>query len=357
MNPVHSIRIRCFSIVFALLCAPTLTLAAEATTATKGEFLGAKSTEYPAWFKESFLDLTEDLVEANKSGKRIMVFFHQNGCPYCNALVEHNLAQKDIATLMQEKFEVIALNLWGDRELTYFNGEKYHEKDLAAALKVQFTPTLLFYDEKGGVVLRLNGYRPPDRFKVELNYVALKQEKTVTARDYIKANYTPGPSSKSLHKQDFFKTGTVDLSLKKGQVSKPFAIFFEQSECPNCDILHDKVLPDKELRHIITKFDVYQLDMWSSTPVITPNGKTMTAKDWAKQLDVQFAPSIVIFNNKGEEIIRSEAEFKVFHTQGIFDYVLSNAYQTQPSFQRYLSNRADHIREEGKAVDIWQYAK
>ena len=59
------------------------------------------------------------------------------------------------------------------------------------------------------------------------------------------------------------------------------------------------------------------------------------------------------FNEKGKEIIRSEAFFKVFHTQGIFDYVLSGSYKKQPSFQRYLTERADHIMEQGKNVDIW----
>ena len=61
-----------------------------------GKFLGAKPTEYPAWFKDSFLDLEEDVQEARDSGKRVMLFFHQHGCPYCNVMVERNLAQKDI---------------------------------------------------------------------------------------------------------------------------------------------------------------------------------------------------------------------------------------------------------------------
>ena len=96
--------------------------------------------------------------------------------------------------------------------------------------------------------------------------------------------------------------------------------------------------------------------MWSTTPVVTPSGEKMTAREWAKKLDVQFAPSIVVFNKQGKEIIRSEAFFKVFHTQGIFNYVLSNSYKKEPSFQRYLSEYAEHFREEGNNVNIWRYA-
>jgi hypothetical protein len=64
----------------------------------------------------------------------------------------------------------------------------------------------------------------------------------------------------------------------------------------------------------------------------------------------------VLFNEKGEEVIRSEAFFKVFHTQGIFAYVLDGSYKEQPSFQRYLSDRAEHFREQGQDVDIWKLA-
>ena len=55
-------------------------------------------------------------------------------------------------------------------------------------------------------------------------------------------------------------------------------------------------------------------------------------------------------------MIRSEAFFKVFHTQSIFDYVLTGAYKREPSFQRYISERADQKRETGQDVDIWRYA-
>ena len=62
----------------------------------KGEFHGAGSFSIPAWFKHSFLDLREDIRDAAAEGKRVMVYFHQNGCPYCAALVNNNFSQKNI---------------------------------------------------------------------------------------------------------------------------------------------------------------------------------------------------------------------------------------------------------------------
>ena len=331
-------------------------MAAESVMAdgNKGQFFGARQTEYPSWFKDSFLNFQEDLDEANVAGKRIMLLFHQDGCPYCNALVERNLAQKDIEQKVRKYFDVVSINMWGDRELTFLDGKQYTEKTLAEALRVQFTPTLLFFDEKGKLVLRLNGYRAPHRFSVDLDYVAQHKEKDISYRDYVKANLSHEASSKAMNKEDFFLPPPFDLRRKSD--AKVLAVFFEQKDCPNCDTLHKEILPDKQLRGIIKQVDAVQLDMWSKTNIVTPQGKKTTVRDWARALDIKYAPSIVLFNQKGEEVIRSEAFFKVFHTQGIFQYAVSGGYKKQPSFQRWLSDYAEHVREQGKDVDIWRYS-
>lgn len=321
----------------------------------EGAFYGAKQTEYPSWFKESFLHFEDDVAEAAAGGKRLLLVFHQDGCPYCNALVERNLSQKDIEQKVRKHFDVVAINMWGDRDVVTVGGEQYTEKTFAAALKVQFTPTLVFFDEQGKVVLRLNGYLPPRRFAVALDYVAGRKEKELSYHDYVAANLPPGKTGE-LIKEDFFIAPPYNLARNQGGKARPLAIFFEQKDCPNCDILHEKVLADAETRAAIKQAENVQLDMWSDTPVITPAGKQTTARRWAKELDVKYAPSIVLFNEAGEEVIRTEAFFKVFHTQGVFTYVLTGAYTTEPSFQRFLSEYADAIREQGRDVDLWREA-
>jgi hypothetical protein len=94
--------------------------------------------------------------------------------------------------------------------------------------------------------------------------------------------------------------------------------------------------------------------MWADTPVITPDGQRTTAREWARALAINYAPSVVLFDPQAGEVIRSEAFFKRFHTASIFDYLLSGAYKAEPSFQRYISARAEQIREQGRDVDIWQ---
>ena len=343
-------RLVFLGILIGIVALPGPGLAAEAE---RGAFHGAIATEYPAWFKDSFLDLREDVAEAANRKKRVVLLMTQDNCPYCNALVERNLAQKDIEQYLRKHFDVIALNIWGDREVVGLDGAKRTEKGFAEALKVQFTPTLLFFDEAGQTILRLNGYLPPARFKTALEYVAQRKETTIAYRDYAAARQ-PAATDGALIKEDFFQPPPYRLARKKGKAARPLAVLFEQRDCPSCVELHKKVLSDPETRALMRTLDVVQLDMWSNTPVQTPQGKHQSARAWAKALDVKYAPTLVLFDTQGKEVIRSEAFFKVFHTQGIVAYVTEGAYKTEPNFQRYLSARADRLRQQGRDVDIWR---
>ncbi|MCK5663443.1 MAG: thioredoxin fold domain-containing protein, partial [Thiotrichaceae bacterium] len=84
--------------------------------------------EHPAWFKVSFLDLFEDIEDATDNNKRLMIYYYQDGCPYCKKLLEDNFGQRNIANKTQQYFDVVAINLWGDQEVTV--GDKtYTEKE------------------------------------------------------------------------------------------------------------------------------------------------------------------------------------------------------------------------------------
>ena len=39
--------------------------------------------DQPAWFKQSFLDIREDVAEAAANDQRVVLYFYQVGCPYC----------------------------------------------------------------------------------------------------------------------------------------------------------------------------------------------------------------------------------------------------------------------------------
>ena len=101
----------------------------------------------PPWFVETLLDFREDATDAARDNKRLLVYFGQDGCPYCKLLMETTFAEARIADKAKKHFVAVALNLWGDREVTWVDGRRMSEKDLGRMLKVQFTPTVLMFDE------------------------------------------------------------------------------------------------------------------------------------------------------------------------------------------------------------------
>jgi len=343
---------RLFILSCMLFClnAPAAFAAADAVK-QKGDFKGVKLVEIPKWFKSSFLNIKEDIEEAAESGKRVMVYFHQNGCPYCAKLVNENFKDKRIVDYMATHFDAVDINMWGDREVVTVDDKTLNEKSYSASRKVWFTPTILFFDEKGKVVLRINGYYPKDKFLIALQYAAEKKENQLSFSEYYKQFATAQKPGK-LTVESFFAKPEYNLAKLK-QDSKPLAILFEQANCKACDNFHKVSLQDKDTVEILKQFNIVQLDRWSDTPVIDLDGKSTTAKKLASKLGVTFAPYAVLYD-KGTEVIRIEAFLKSFHVQSVFDYVLSGGYKKETSFQRYLEHRADAIRDKGKTVDIWK---
>lgn len=314
------------------------------------EVKGAGQFSIPPWFKDSFLDLSEDVKEATQNKKRLMIYFHQDGCPYCAELVNTNFSQKDIVDYTRKHFEPLEINMWGDREVVSMSGKTFTEKTFAQHLKVWFTPTVLFFNEKGNVVLRINGYYPPHQFMTALRYVAEKQESQSTFRDYYRKSIPVKSSGKLISESFYIKP---PYNLEKLAAQKPLAVFFEQKQCPGCDALHNNIFRKPETLEQLKKYNVVQLDMWSDTPLVTPEGKTTTANNWARKLGITYAPSAV-FYDQGKEVIRIEAFLKAFHVQSVMDYASSGAYKTQHSLQRFIQHRAEKLIEQGSEIDLWK---
>ena len=307
--------------------------------------------EQPAWFKQSFLDIREDVQEAAAQDKRVLLYFYQDGCPYCKKLLETNFSLRDVSEPTQNYFDVIAINMWGDREVTDFAGSSLSEKQFAADLKVMFTPTMLLLNEQGEVVVRLNGYYPPHKFLAVIDFVGQHKEKNTTFREYW-AEQSPVAASGKLHQDSSYLQPPYRLAERSG--NKPLMVLFEQKTCSDCDELHGDILKRKESVALLKQFDVVLLDTRADTSLQTPDGKQTTVADWSRELDVQYLPSMVMFDTSGREVFRTEAYLKSFHIQAAMDYVLSGAYREQPSFQRFVQARAEALEAQGIHIDLME---
>ena len=329
----------------------TLTAALLVPFAAFAQSASPHAIDIPGWFSESLLDLREDVREAAKEGKRLLLYFGQDGCPYCKALMQTNFTQPLIVSKARRHFVAIALNIWGDREVTMLDGKVMREKEFARLMRVQFTPTILFLDEKGATVARLNGYYPPHRFEAAIDYVAGRMEGKQSFADYVRTAVKEAANEK-LHEEPFFMRPPYDLRRRSG--SKPLAVVFETPYCAGCDELHAEGFTRPEVKAEFAQFDVVRFALGADTMLTTPQGLRLHADEWARALKIVYTPSIVFFDATGREVIRTEAYIRPFHLAGAFAYVSSGEYRNEPSFQRFLQARADRMRKRGQSVDLWK---
>ncbi|MBK1722049.1 thioredoxin family protein [Thiocystis violacea] len=339
-------------VTVVLLAAAGLAAAAEGSAQLAPGMQNPGYHEQPAWFKTTFLDIREDLDEARAADKRLILYFYQDGCPYCAKLLRESFADRAIADLTRQHFEVIAINIWGDREVTGLTGEVTTEKAFASGLKVQFTPTLLMLDASGGVVLRINGYFPPHRFAAALAYVAEGQERGGQDFNAFAAARAPEQAKGRLHEEGGFLPKPLRLADNRAASERPLVVMFEQAVCAACDELHQDILRREPVAISLSALDGAVLDTFATETVQTPDGREMPARDWAKTLGILYTPSLVFFDADGREVFRTEGGLKTFHIQGALDYVATGAYRWQPSFQRFLSTRRAALEARGIDVDL-----
>jgi len=262
MNPLSPILL-----LSLLLLLPAHLTAQEAPAASRGKMGGAKMAVPPAWFKESFLDISEDVSEAADEEKHVILFMEMNGCPYCYKMIEENFKNAPYKAFIQEHFDVIALNTKGDREVALDEETSANEKEIAALLKVRYTPTVIFLNQDNKPVARINGYRNVQEFKGILNYVKEKAYQEQKLPAYLDARKKTGGYAFRPHPR------LQEIQDLSSVTDRPLALLFEDSACVACDALHDGHLKDPEVDQALTKMAFVRLDALSETPHHRPPGQ------------------------------------------------------------------------------------
>ncbi len=305
------------------------------------DFPREEALEYPSWFEEPFLDLPVEMDEVREAGKAgLIVYFGQRRCAYCHKLMDVNFGLDDIVEYTRRHFDVVPIDIWGIAEVTDLDGETLTERDFALREKTNFTPSLVFYDTSGAEALRLRGYYPPYQFRAALEYVADGHYKRESFRDYLARGedrmvFEPG----DLNEADFFALPPYNLDRRMPS-DRPLVVFFEQGDCHACDVLHGQALREPAILSEFGQLDSVQLDMWSDTPVVTPSGERTTARQWAADLGLFYAPSLLFFDEHGKEILRVDSVVGFYRLRTVLNYIVSKAYRDQPDFQRWRVTRA-----------------
>jgi thioredoxin-related protein len=136
---------------------------------------------YFDWYLQSFLDLQEDVATAVSNGKHLAVVWQQRACPFCRRMALEHLSTPEIADYVRSHFEILHLDLHGDRETTDFDRKVMPERRLAQTYGVRLTPTIQFFpDVTEGLetrppqqreVARMPGLLEPKPFLAMFRYV------------------------------------------------------------------------------------------------------------------------------------------------------------------------------------------
>lgn len=317
---------------------------ASAATAT-GKVIGGKISAHPDWFKDSFLDIGEDVEEAAEAGRHVILFMHLNGCPYCYKMTEENFKHAPYTEFIQQNFDVIAINVKGDREVALNEQTSLTEKELAVRLNVTYTPTVVFLNQQNKAVARVNGYRSVPDFRQVLDYVHTKAYLETSLSRYVDAR----KETVYRFRQHLQLKQVTDLNAV---ADRPLAVMFEDRACVDCNALHDGHLSRPEVRAVLENYTFVRLDALSDESIIDVDGNPTTPRAYAQSLDLVYRPGIVLFD-RGKEVTRITGVLYTYHFEEVLRYVGERHYEQYPeSFFDYLDVRTAEITASGRDVDL-----
>ena len=310
------------------------------------------SADDPPWFKQSFLDLREDLAEARGAGKQgLMVLFSTAGCAYCKAFIERSLKDPAITAIVRANFDTLHLEIFDDSAMTDMQGFSLPVKDFARREGAAFSPTLAFYGPEGKRIHRVVGYQPPDRFRSVLDYVVGGHHRSMSYRDFLErrpAERHTDVSAGTPARDVLFDPPPYDLDRRR-PAGKPLLVLFQQRGCDACRELRSQVLRDADVRALLPRFQAVQLDAGDAATIIAlPDGRRLTPQRWAKELGLAEPPVMLFFDEAGREVLRIESVVYRQRMARALQYVLDKAYLRGIAFQRYTREKTLERLSRGK---------
>ncbi len=309
-----------------------------------GKVTGGVSFETPSWFKDSFLEIAEDVEEANESGKHVLLFFHLNACPYCSITVNEQFQKEPLKSFMQEHFDSIEINIKGDREIALTEGTSLTERELAKYLKIRGTPTILLLNGDNKVVLRLAGYRSIPALQQAFNFVQQKAYLETSFAEFKRRNMQYG-------QYQFIADPLIETVSDFSVINQPVALLIEDDDCNECDTFHNKLISRPEIRQQLEQYRFIRIDGKSDDLITDFNGRKISPKNWAAELNMTYRPGMLLFD-EGTEVARVGAMLFPFHFEHFLRFGLNKNHQKYSRYGQLMRARQKVLFAQGIDTDI-----
>ena len=122
------------------------------------------------FFDSKLGNFQEEMNEAKKQGKQgILLFFEMDDCPWCARMKSTIMNQSEVQDFYHQHFLIFPIDTAGDTAMIDFKGRETLEKTYALENRVRATPTILFFDLSGNLLVRHTG---PSKDKEEFLLLA-----------------------------------------------------------------------------------------------------------------------------------------------------------------------------------------
>ncbi|MCW8822375.1 MAG: thioredoxin fold domain-containing protein [Sulfurovum sp.] len=129
------------------------------------------------------MDIDQLALHAKKENKHLLLFFHKDGCSFCEKMRYVTLDDDTIEDMIDAYFILVDINIDEEGSIHHhdFNGSKH---EYAKSLEIGFYPTVGFIDGNNSIVYGAIGYQDIETFSILLKYIYSGNYKIMEWEDF-----------------------------------------------------------------------------------------------------------------------------------------------------------------------------
>lgn len=139
--------------------------------------------------KLRWLKFDEGTVEAQRSGKKILIDVYTGWCVWCKRMDANTYSDDSVATYLGRRYVLVKLDAESRSLLTY-KGQRYSELDLARLFGVNGYPMTVFLKSNGDPITSFPGYADANQFGNVLRFIGEDYYLTKKFDEYLKSRGT-----------------------------------------------------------------------------------------------------------------------------------------------------------------------
>jgi thioredoxin-related protein len=283
-----------------------------------------------------------------------MLIVHAEGCSGWTRTVTPLLASEKILTIARKEFHTYVVNADDDEQIFLIDKVAFSAPQLADMLEIERYPAFVLLDGNGKLIQLLEYPDSAQELQTALEHSVDSKYETARLEQSSALGATDEPVRANL--EDSVQPSAIHvLNLEDELGERPLAVFFEKPACHRCEHFWQHILSDSQTRSLLERFRIARLDIPSTSVLIAPSARRLTVAEWSHELGVTSTPTVVFFDSAGKRIQHTSDRTDHFRFQSLLDYVISGAYQSDPSFPHYLQHRARHLHGHGYEADTHVY--